>query len=52
VKAVFGRQRLNDLVNKLGFNFERAITAAFKSVTAEHCAACVRKSRHLLERAS
>jgi len=52
VKAVFCRERLNSLVNKVGFNFERSITAAFKSVTAEHCAACVRKSRHLLERAS
>ena len=52
VKAVFCRERLNNLVNKTGFNFERTITAAFKSITVEHCAACVRKSRHLLERAS
>ena len=51
VKAVFCRGRLNSLVNKTGFNFDRAITAAFRSVTPEHCAACVRKSRHLLERA-
>ena len=52
VKAVFCRGRLNSLVNKTGFNFDRAITAAFRSVTPEHCAACVRKSRHLLERAA
>ena len=52
VKAVFSRARLNNLVNKTGFNFDRAITAAFGSVTLEHCAACVRKSRHLLERAA
>jgi len=50
VKAVFCRARLNNLVNKTGFNFERTITAAFKSIAVEHCAACVRKSRHLLER--
>ena len=52
VKAVFCRERLNSLVNKQGFNFDRAITAAFGSVTPEHCAACMRKSRHLLERAA
>ena len=52
VKAVFCRERLNSLVNKVGFNFERSITAAFKPITMEHCAACVRKSRHLLERAA
>ena len=52
VKAVFSRARLNSLVNKTGFNFDRAITAAFGSVTPEHCAACVRKSRHLVERAA
>ena len=52
VKAVFSRGRLNSLVNKTGFNFDRAITAAFRSVTPEHCAACVRKSLHLLRRAA
>ena len=52
VKAVFSRARLNNLVNKTGFNFDRAITAAFGSITPEHCAACVRKSRHILERAA
>ena len=50
VKAVFCRERLNNLVNKTGFNFERTITAAFRAITPEHCAACVRKSRHLLRR--
>ena len=49
VKAIFCRDRLSSLVNKTGFNFDRAITAAFGAVTPEHCAACVRKSRHLLE---
>ena len=52
VKAVFSRGRLNNLVNKTGFNFDRAIKAAFEAVTQEHCAACVRKSRRLLERAA
>ena len=52
VKAVFSRGRLSSLVNKTGFNFDRAIRAAFGAVTQEHCAACVRKSRVLLERAA
>jgi len=33
VKAVFCRTRLNSLVNKLGFNFDRAITESFRSIT-------------------
>jgi len=33
VKAVFCRARLNSLVNKLGFNFDRSITESFKSIT-------------------
>lgn len=52
VKARFAEQRLNDLVNKRGFNADREIEAAFKTITADHCAACVRKSLFLLERAS
>ena len=52
VKAVFNRKRLSALVNKEGFNFDREITAAFKVITTDHCAACVRKSLFLLERAA
>ena len=52
VKFLFARNRLNDLVNKKGFNFDRSVTVAFKAVTAAHCAACVRKSYFLLERAA
>ena len=32
VKAIFKRQRLNFLVNKLGFNFDRTIRLAFDAV--------------------
>ena len=52
VKFLFARTRLNDLVNKKGFNFDRSISLAFKEVSAAHCAACVRKSYFLLERAA
>ena len=48
VKRIFCRDRLNCLVNKTGFNAEKTIKAAFKSITQAHCAACVRKSRNLL----
>ena len=51
VKARFNSKRLHNLVNKIGFNADKEIKAAFKAITQEHCAACVRKSRHLLERA-
>ena len=51
VKARFTEQRLNNLVNKRGFNADREIEAAFKAIAADHCAACVRKSLFLLERA-
>ena len=51
VKAIFNQQRLNCLVNKIGFNIENTIKIAFKRISADHCAACVRKSTHLLERA-
>ena len=52
VKAYFNQRRLHNLVNKIGFNFDTTITYAFENITADHCSACVRKSRHLLERAS
>ena len=50
VKAHFSRKRLNCLVNKIGFNTDNAIQDAIRSVTAAHCAACVRKSLFLLQR--
>ena len=52
VKREFNSQRLNNLVNKTGFNADRAIEVAFKTITTEHCAACVRKSFFLLKRES
>ena len=52
VKRRFSCQRLQNLVTKVGFNMDTEIEAAFKAVTPAHCAACARKSRHLLERAS
>jgi hypothetical protein len=52
VKREFNRARLNCLVNKIGFNFEKEIEAAFRKVKPEHCAACIRKSYHLLEKAA
>ena len=44
VKYNFSRNRLHNLVNKVGFNADRQIKAALKKVTQEHCAACARKS--------
>jgi transposase len=52
VKALFNRRRLNNLVNRTGFNFDNEIKAAFRQVKADHCGACVRKSRFLLTRAA
>ena len=52
VKAIFTRKRLNCLVNKTGFNADREIGAAFRKITTDHCAACVRKSFFLLQRAA
>ena len=52
VKRVFNNSRLNCLVNKKGFNFDEEIKKAFKAVKSDHCGACVRKSYHLLEKAS
>ena len=51
VKACFNNKRLHNLVNKIGFNADREIKVAFKTITKEHCGACVRKSRYLLEKA-
>jgi len=48
VKALFNRVRLNCLVNRIGFNFERTIKAAFSVITSKHCANCVRMSFRLL----
>ena len=44
VKRRFNAKRLSDLANRRGFNFDRTITAAFKEVTVDDCANCVRKS--------
>ena len=52
VKREFNSQRLNNLVNKTGFNVDKAIEAAFGTITADHCAACVQKSLFLLKRES
>ena len=52
VKAHFSRKRLNCLVNKIGFNTDKAIEEAIRSITADHCAACARKSLFLLQRAA
>lgn len=52
VKAIYNQKRLNCLVNKIGFNSDESIKTAFKNIGRDHCAACVRKSMHLLERGS
>ena len=43
VKARFNRNRLRCLVNKIGFNADREIESAFRTITKDHCSACVRK---------
>ncbi len=48
VKAIFSRKRVNCLVNREAFDMDNEIKAAFRTITPEHCAACVRKSLHLL----
>ena len=48
LKSLFNHKRLNNLVNKTGFNVDREIEEAFKAITIDHCASCVRKSFHLL----
>ena len=44
VKRIFSKQRLNDLVNKVGFNIDREVKKAFKVIKADHCVNCVKKS--------
>ena len=51
-KRLFNEHRLNSLVNKKGFNADKEIQAAFKSISQEHCAACVRMSLYLLKRSA
>ena len=51
VKAVYNARRLNAIVNKSNFDREETIKIALRSVTRDHCSACVRKSRHLLDKA-
>ena len=48
VKRQFNSQRLNSLVNKIGFNSDNQIETAFKAIKVDHCASCVRKSFFLL----
>ena len=52
VKRQFSCQRLHNLVTKIGFNMDTEIEAAFKAIKPAHCAACARKSLHLLRRAA
>ena len=52
VKRLFIHERLNNLVNKTGFNFDRTIKKSFRSINADHCGACVRKSLFLLQKAA
>jgi transposase len=51
VKRHFCKTRLNDIVNRRGFNFERTIEESFRKVTVAHCRAFVRKSAKLLAKA-
>ena len=48
VKYQFCRSRLNNLVNKVGFNADKEIKAALGKIEQDHCAACARKSLYLL----
>ena len=48
VKRQFSCQRLHNLVTKIGFNMDKEIVNAFKTIEPAHCAACARKSLHLL----
>ena len=52
VKLEINSQRLNSLVNKKGFNVDKAIETAFRTIKADHCASCVCKSLFLLKRES
>ena len=44
VKFFFCNTRLNDLVNRRGFNFERTIDMAFRKITLGHIRKCIKKS--------
>ena len=48
VKRQFSFQRLHNLVNKIGFNMDTEMEAAFRAIKPAHCAACARKSLFLL----
>ena len=48
VKFLFCSERLNELVNRKGFNFERSIKMAFGKITLGHIRNCVKKSHRLL----
>ena len=52
VKRRFSCQRLHNLVTKIGFNMDTEVEAAFRAIKPAHCAACARKSLHLLRRAA
>ena len=52
VKRLFNSQRLNNLVNKTGFNADKEIESAFKQITVDHCRSCIKKSLFLLKNAS
>ena len=49
VKRTYNKQRLNCLVNQIQFDPYKRIKGAFRGITKEHCAACIRKSSHILE---
>lgn len=51
VKMLFNKKRLNEIVNRRTFSFERTIDACFLAIRVEHVQACVRKSKKLLEKA-
>jgi hypothetical protein len=51
VKSLFNKKRLNEIVNRRGFNFDRTIEACFGAIRVEHVQACVRKSKKLLAEA-
>ena len=51
VKFRFNKDRLNDIVNRRGFNFDRTINAAFRDIHVDHCRSVVSKSKDLLAKA-
>ena len=52
VKRQFIFHRLHNIVTKIGFNMDNEVETAFKTIKPAHCAACARKSTHLLGRAA